>query len=350
MGASEMKITTVGIDLAKNVFQVHGIDERGKAVLRKQLRRAQVAVFFGNLPPCVIGMEACASAHHWGRTLQRFGHTVRLMAPRFVKPYVKTNKNDVADAEAICEAVSRPNMRFVPIKSVGQQAILSVHRVRQGFVKARTAQANQIRGLLGEFGLVIPQGIINVAKRVPEILEDASNELPVPFRHLIDRLTEHLKELDRQVKEFEQEIIAWHRSSELSRKLEKIPGIGPLAASALVASIADARSFDNGRQVSAWLGLVPRQSSSGGKPTLLGMSKRGDAYLRTLLIHSARSAIRVAQLKPRNTNIWLAKLLNRRHQNIAAVALANKNARTVWAMMAHGREFKADYISRVATE
>src|SRR6202166_2694849 len=226
MGASTMKITTVGIDLAKNVFQVHGIDERGQAVLRKQLRRAQVAVFFGNLPPCVIGMEACASAHNWARTLQRFGHTVRLMAPQFVKPYVKTNKNDVADAEAICEAVDRPHMRFVPIKSVEQQAILSVHRVRQGFVKARTAQANQIRGLLGEMGLVIPKGIRFIAQRVPTLLEDASNELPAPFRHLIDRLTEHLKELDRQVKEFEQEIIAWHRSSELSRKLEKIPGIG----------------------------------------------------------------------------------------------------------------------------
>ena len=258
------------------------MDERGKAVLRKQLRRAQVAVFFGNLPPCVIGMEACASAHYWGRTLQRFGHTVRLMAPQFVKPYVKTNKNDVADAEAICEAVGRPNMRFVPTKSIEQQAILSVHRVRKGFVKARTAQANQIRGLLGEFGLIIPQGIINVTKRVPELLEDAANELPLAFRQLIERLAQHLKELDRQVKEFEKEIIAWHRSSELSRKLEKIPGIGPLAASALVASIADAHSFDNGRQVSAWLGLVPRQSSSGGKATLLGMSKRGDAYLRTL--------------------------------------------------------------------
>jgi transposase len=344
MEASAMKITTVGIDLAKNLFQVHAVDERGNAVLRKQLRRRQVAVFFGNLPPCVIGMEACASAHHWGRTLQRFGHTVRLMAPQFVKPYVKTNKNDVADAEAICEAVGRPHMRFVPIKSVEQQAILSVHRVRQGFVKARTAQANQIRGLLGEFGLVIPQGIINVAKRVPEILEDASNELPVPFRHLIDRLTKHLKDLDRQVKEFEREIIAWHRSSELSRKLEKIPGIGPLAASALVASIADARSFQNGRQVSAWLGLVPRQCSSGGKATLLGMSKRGDAYLRTLLIHGARSAILAAQHKVDNTNGWLANLLTRRHPNIAAVALANKNVRTVWALLAHGREFKADYV------
>jgi transposase len=339
-----MKITTVGIDLAKNLFQVHAVDERGKAVLRKQLRRRQVAEFFANLSPCVIGIEACASAHHWARTLQRFGHTVRLMAPQFVKPYVKTNKNDVADAEAICEAVGRANMRFVPIKSIEQQAILSVHRVRQGFVKARTAQANQIRGLLGEFGLVIPQGIINVSKRVPEILEDASNELPVPFRHLIQRLNHHLKELDRQVKEFEREIIAWHRSSELSRKLEKIPGIGPLAASALVASIADARSFKNGRQVSAWLGLVPRQSSSGGKATLLGMSKRGDAYLRTLLIHGARSAILAAQHKVDNTRGWLANLLTRRHPNIAAVALANKNVRTVWAMLAHGREFKADYV------
>ena len=339
-----MKITTVGIDLAKNVFQVHGIDERGKTVLRKQLRRAQVAAFFGNLPPCVIGMEACGSAHHWGRTLQRFGHTVRLMAPQFVKPYLKTNKNDAADAEAICEAVGRPSMRFVPIKSVEQQAILSVHRVRQGFVKARTAQANQIRGLLGEFGLVIPQGIYNVAKRVPELLEDASNELPVAFRQLIERLTEHLKELDRQVKDFEQQIIAWHRSSDLSRKLENIPGIGPLAASALVASIADARSFDNGRQVSAWLGLVPRQHSSGGKPMLLGMSKRGDAYLRTLLIHGARSAILAVQRKTENTNVWLANLLKRRHPNIAAVALANKNVRAVWAMLAHGREFQADYV------
>jgi len=339
-----MNITAVGIDLAKNVFQVHAVDARGKVVLRKQLRRAQVAGFFSNMPPRLIGMEACASAHHWGRTFERFGHTVRLMASQFVKPYVKTNKNDVADAEAICEAVGRHSMRFVPIKSVEQQAILSVHRVRQGFVKARTAQANQIRGLLGEFGLVIPQGIYNVAKRVPELLEDASNELPVPFRHLIERLTQHLKELDRQVKEFEKEIIQWHCSSELSRRLEAIPGIGPLAASALVASIADAHSFDNGRQVSAWLGLVPRQSSSGGKPTLLGMSKRGDAYLRTLLIHGARSAILAAKNKVDNTQGWLTNLLKRRHPNIAAVALANKNVRTVWAMLAHGREFKADYV------
>ncbi len=341
-----MKITTVGIDLAKNVFQVHGVDERGKAVLRRQLKRTQVAVFFANLPPCLVGMEACASAHHWARTLQRSGHTVHLVAPQFVKPYVKTNKNDVADAEAICEAVGRENMRFVPVKSIEQQAILSVHRVRQGFVKARTAQANQIRGLLAEFGFVIPQGIVNIAKRVPEILEDASNELPVAFRDLIDRLTQHLKELDRQVRDFEREIIAWHRNSELSCKLEKIPGIGPLAASALVESIAEPRSFANGRQLSAWLGLVPRQSSSGGKPTLLGMSKRGDAYLRTLLIHGARSAILAAKNKVDNTQGWLTKLLSRRHPNVAAVALANKNARTVWALLAHGRDFRADYVPK----
>jgi len=270
------------------------------------------------------------------------------MAPQFVKPYVKTNKNDAADAEAICEAVSRPNMRFVPIKSIEQQAVLSVHRVRQGFVKARTAQANQIRGLLGEFGLIIPQGIRHVAQRVPALLEDASNELPLAFRQLIDRLTCHLKELDQQVRELERQIVAWHRSSELSRKLEKIPGIGPLAATALVASIADARSFDNGRQVSAWLGLVPRQCSSGGKSTLLGISKRGDTYLRTLLIHGARSAIRAAQCRSEIKNVWLANLLNRRHVNIAAVALANKNARTVWALLAHGRDFKPDYVPALA--
>ena len=342
-----MKITTVGIDLAKNVFQVHAVDERGTVVLRKQLRRDQVTAFFANLAPCVIGMEACGSAHHWARTLRSLGHDVRLMSPQFVKPYVKSNKNDVADAEAICEAVERPNMRFVPVKSVEQQAVLSLHRVRQGFVKARTAQANQIRGLLSEFGLVMPAGISHIAKRVPSLLEDASNLLPGSLRQLITRLTEHLKDLDTLVDEFEAQIKAWHRSSELSMKLEKIPGIGPLGASALVASIADANSFANGRQLSAWLGLVPRQHSSGGKAALLGISKRGDVYLRTLLIHGARSAIVAAQRKAVNTNVWLAGLLGRRHPNVAAVALANKNVRTVWALLAHGREFRPNYASQL---
>lgn len=339
-----MKITTVGIDLAKSVFQIHGVDGHGKAVLKKQLKRDQMAEYFANLPACLIGMEACGSAHHWARKLQGFGHTVKLMAPQFVKPYVKTNKNDAADAEAICEAVARPNMRFVPIKDIGQQSALALHRVRQGFVKARTAQANQIRGLLGEFGLIIPQGIANIATRVPELIEDATNELSGTFRLLVDRLMDHLKELDKQVKEIDAQINAWHRASDASRKLEKIPGIGPITASALVASIGDAKNFDSGRQVAAWLGLVPKQHSSGGKPTLLSISKRGDTYLRTLLIHGARSVIYAAQRKTQKSDGWLGRLVARRNLNVAAVALANKNARIVWALLANEREFEAGYM------
>lgn len=342
-----MKITTVGIDLAKNVFQVHGIDEHGKAVLKKQLRRDQMAAFFVNLPPCLIGMEACGSAHHWGRKLASMGHMVKLMAPQFVKPYVKTNENDAADAEAICEAVGRPNMRFVPVKNVEQQAVLALHRVRQGFVRARTAQANQIRGLLGEFGLIVPQGIGHIATRVPELIEDGANELPGAFRLLIQRLLDHLKELDRQVQELEDRIQAWHRSSDLSRKLAMVPGIGPITASALVASIGDAKNFDGGRQVAAWLGLVPRQHSSGGKSNLLGMSKRGDTYLRTLLIHGARSVIyRVGQRA--DACNWISSVVNRRNKNVAAVALANKNARIAWALLAHDRQFDAGYVRNAA--
>lgn len=343
-----MKSTTIGIDLAKNAIQVHGVDERGKPVLKKQLKRHQVAAFFGNLAPCLIGMEACASAHHWARKLQALGHSVKLMAPQFVKPYVKTNKNDAADAEAICEAVSRPNMRFVPIKNGEQQAVLALHRARQGFVKARTAQANQIRGLLAEYGIVIPQGIGHIAKRLPEILEDGENNLPGSFRELLDRLGNHLKELDRQVGELEVQIQGWHRQNEASKKLAQIPGIGPITASALVASIGDAKSFDNGRQLAAWLGLVPRQHSSGGKQVLLGISKRGDTYLRTLLIHGARAVIRVAERKVDRADSWLARIMGRRNKNVAAVALANKNARTVWALLAHGRDYQADYEPAVA--
>lgn len=285
-----MKLTTIGIDLAKNVI---------------------------------------------------LGHTVKLMAPQFVKPYMKTNKNDAADAAAICEAVSRPNMRFVPTKNGEQQAVLSLHRARQGFVKARTAQANQIRGLLSEYGIVMPRGICHIAKRLPEILEDGENDLPGTFRQLLRRLGDHLKELDRQVGELEVQIQWGHRESVASRKLAQIPGIGPITASALVASIGNAKSFENGRQLAAWLGLVPRQHSSGGKPTLLGISKRGDTYLRTLLIHGARSVIRLAERKA-TADRWLKQLLGRRHANIAAVALANKNARTVWALLAHDRDYEAD--------
>ena len=338
-----MKITTVGLDLAKSVIQVHGVDEHGKSALKRALRRDQVLAWLANLPPCTIGMEACAGAHHWARKLQALGHSVRLMAPQFVKPYVKTNKNDAADAEAICEAVSRPNMRFVPVKNGEQQAVLSLHRARQSFVKARTAQANQIRGLLAEYGIVLPQGISYVGKRLPQILEEGENDLPGVFRQLLQRLGDHLKELDRQVDALDVQIQSWHRQNEASRKLAQIPGIGPLTASALIASIGDARYFKNGRQLAAWLGLVPRQHSSGGKPTLLGISKRGDTYLRTLLIHGARSVVRVAQRKVKHASSWLASLMERRHHNVAIVALANKNARIVWALLAHEREYKTDF-------
>jgi transposase len=335
-----MKITTVGIDLAKNVFQIHGVDQHGKVVLKKQLKRSQMTEFFVNLPVCLIGMEACGSAHHWARELQKLGHTVKLMAPQFVKPYVKTNKNDIADAEAICEAVARPNMRFVPIKNIEQQAVLSLHRVRQGLVKARTAQSNQIRGLLAEFGLVIPKGIGQIALRIPEILEDADNALPGMFRQLIARLLAHFNDLHRQVLELEAQIKAWHRENPASQRLAEVPGIGPITASALVASVGNARDFANGRQLAAWLGLVPKQHSTGGKSVLLGISKRGDSYLRTLLIHGARAAILAAQRQVDQGGGWLAGLLQRRNPNIAAVALANKNARIVWALLAHDGSYQ----------
>lgn len=337
-----MKLTTIGIDLAKNVFQVHGADENGRTALKKQLKRTQVLPFFANLTPCKIGMEACGSAHHWARKLQALGHTVQLIAPQYVKPFVKRNKNDAADAEAICEAVTRPNMPAVPIKNASQQAILSVHRARQGFVKARTAQANQIRGLLAEYGIAIPQGISHIAKRVPEIIEDGEIELPGSFRLLIQRLVDHLKELDRQVVELEAEIQLWHRENTASQKLARIPGIGPMTATAMAASIGDAKNFKNGRQLAAWLGIVPKQHSTGGKSTLLSISKRGDTYLRTLLIHGARAVIRMAERKP-DADSWLRKLLARRNKNVAAVALANKNARTIWALLAHDREYEPDY-------
>jgi transposase len=338
-----MKITTVGVDLAKTVFQVHGVDEQGKPVIRKRLNRNKVLVFFARLKPCLVGMEACAGAHYWARELIAQGHKVKLMAPQFVKPYVKANKTDAADAEAICEAVARPNMRFVPIKNADQQSVLCLHRARAGFVKARTAQANQIRGLLGEYGIVLPQGISHVARCIPDIVEDGERELPEMFRQLLQRLRTYLLELDVQVEELETQINAWHRSNEDSRRLAEIPGIGPLTASALVASVGDAKSFRNGRQLAAWLGLVPRQHSSGGKALLLGISKRGDTYLRALMVHGARSVVRVAEGKRSSTDRWTTKMGTRRHTNVVAVARANKNARVVWALLAHQRTYDAAY-------
>ncbi len=339
-----MKITTIGIDLAKEVFQIHGVDDHGKVLLRKQLRRNKMTKFFANIEPYLIGMEACGSSHHWSRVLGEFGHTVKLMSPQFVKPYVKTNKHDMADAEAICEAVGRPNMRFVAIKNVEQQAILSIHRARQGYVKSRTAQANQIRGLLSEFGIIIPQGIQSIGKRMPDILEDAENGLPGAMRHFLKRLNDHLKELGRQVEELELQIKLWHKKNEASQKLEAIPGIGPITASAIVATVGNAKEFKNGRQLSAWFGLVPKQRSSGGKQILLGISKRGDTYLRTLLIHGARAVIRFAEKKTEPES-WLRKLIIRRNKNVAAVALANKNVRIIWALLAKGSVFHPNHTS-----
>ncbi len=339
-----MKITTIGIDLVKEVFQVHGVDEHGKTVLRKQLRRNKMANFFANLAPCLVGMEACGSSHHWARKLGEFGHTVKLMSPQFVKPYVKINNHDMADAEAICEAVSRPNMRFVAIKNTEQQEILSVHRARQGLVKARNAQANQIHGLLSEFGIVIPQGIHSIVKRVPDILEDAENSLPGTMRHLLMRLNDHLQELGRQVEKLELQIKLWHKENKSSKKWEAIPGIGPITASAIVATVGNATEYKNGRQLAAWLGLVPKQHSSGGKQLLLGISKRGDTYLRTLLIHGARAVIRFAENKAEPES-WLRKLIARCNKNIAAVALANNNARIIWALLAKGTTFHLNHAS-----
>jgi transposase len=341
-----MNTTTIGLDIAKSYFQVHGVDAYGRPTLQRQLRRAQLLMFFANLPPCLVGIEACASAHHWARKLSEFGHQVKLMPPQFVKAYVKTNKNDARDAEAICEAVARPNMRFVAVKTVAQQELLMLHRVRQRLVVERTAKVNQLRGLLAEFGIVMPQGLHSLERLMPEILGDAENGLTCRLRERFCQLFSHMRELSATVKEWERQIVSWHRENPLSRRLEKIPGIGPLSASALVASIGDVRTFKSGRQLAAWLGLVPRQESSGGKTRLLGISKRGDRYLRTLLILGARSVLRQmkrdAAAVPRS---WLGRLSARRHVHIAAVALANKNARIAWALLAHEREYRANYQS-----
>jgi transposase len=339
-----MNTTTIGLDIAKAVFQVHGVDAHGQPTLRKCVRRAQLVVFFANLPPCLVGIEACGSAHHWARELCKLGHEVKLMPPQFVKAYVKTNKNDARDAEAICEAVRRPNMRFVAIKTVAQQELLMLHRIRQRLVVERTAKANQLRGLLGEFGIVLPQSFCALERGVPEILADAENGLSERLRQRFGQLFSHLRELCATVREWEQQILAWHRESPLSRRLDQIPGIGPLGASALVASIGDVRTFKSGRQLAAWLGLVPRQDSSGGKTRLLGISKRGDRYLRTLLILGAQSVLRQLKRHPaRMAQSWSGRLAARSHPHIAAVALANKNARIAWALLAHGCEYQAAY-------
>jgi len=344
-------VTVLGIDIAKLVFALHGVDALGKTVLKKQLRREQMAEFLVQLPPCLIGIEACGGAHYWARKLKSFGHDVRLIAPPFVKPYVKSNKNDSADAEAICEAVARPNMRFVSVKTCEQQTVLSLHRVRQGFVKASTAQGNQIRGLLAEFGLIAPQGIHNLIKRMPELLEDATNELPTDMRLLLQDLVVHLKDVQEKAAQIETKITDWHANNEDSQRLQTIPGIGPMTASALIATIGDVGQFESARQFAAWLGLVPRQHSSGGKQVLLGISKRGDCYVRGLLVHGARATLRAANLRrkadPAQSG-WIHNLATTKHANVATVAIANKNARIAWALLTKAQRFDAKHAVRKA--
>lgn len=325
------KISVVGLDLAKTSFQVHAADEDGHVIQKKSLRRNQVAEYFSRLPSCVIGMEACGSAHYWARKFEAMGHQTRLMAPQFVKPYVKTNKTDAADAEAICEAMQRPAMRFVTVKTQEQQAILSVHRVRQGFIRARTTTVNNIRGLVAEFGIVLPKGVSNLSALTDEL---DKWDIPGIFRELMELQLSHLQHLERRIEDLDGQIQRWHRSNEASQRLMAIPGVGILTATAVVATVGNARQFRNSRDMAAWLGLTPRQHSTGGKPKLLGISKRGDVYLRTLMIHGARSAL-LASTRVGSEQSWQVQLLRRRHQNVAAVALAHKNARTMWAMLAN---------------
>jgi transposase len=326
-------IKVLGIDLAKKSFQLHGVDEKDQTVLKKKLTRSKLTAFIANLAPCLIGLEACGGAHYWARTFASFGHTVKIIAPQFVKPYVKSNKNDAVDAEAICEAVQRPNMRFVPAKSIEQQDIQSIHRIRSLLVSRRTAQANQIRGLLMEYGIIIPIGIAYIRATIPLILEDATNPLTSLFRTLLNELYEEMVHLDERIVVLEQKLQAISLQSEDVQRLLTVPGVGLLTATAVVAAINDIAVFKNGRELAAWLGLVPRQHSTGGKTILLGISKRGDTYLRTLLIHGGRTIVRVAHKYQDKRNQWIVKLEQRRGRNISAVAVANKNARIIWALL-----------------
>ena len=333
-------VTTIGLDIAKSVFQVHGVDAHGNVVVRRQLKRRQVLSFFQRLPPCLVGIEACASSHHWSRELQALGHTVRLMPPAYVKPYVKRQKNDAADAEAICEAVTRPNMRFVAAKTLEQQSCLMLHRTRHLFIRQQTAVINAIRAHLAEFGIVAPAGRKGVEELLKVVADANDQRVPEIARACVAALGAQLRMLKGQILEFDRRIMAWHRSSAASKRLDAIPGVGPALATALVASVADPRAFRSGRDFSAWVGLVPKQHSSGGKDKLGGISKKGDRYLRSLFTAGALAVIRYAKIHGTRHRPWLTALLARRPTKVAAIALANKLARMAWAMMAKGEHYK----------
>jgi len=333
-------VTTIGLDIAKSVFQVHGVDAAGQVVIRRQLKRRYVLAFFERLPSCLVGIEACASSHHWSRELQSLGHTVRLMPPAYVRPYVKRQKNDATDAEAICEAVTRPNMRFVPTKTVEQQSCLMLHRARHLFIRQQTAVINSIRAYLAEFGIVAPVGRRGVEQLLEVIADTADRRLPEVARACLAALGSQLRALKAQILEFDRRIMAWHRANATSKRLDAIPGVGPALATALVASIADPKVFRSGRDFSAWVGLVPKQNSSGGKDKLGSISKQGDRYLRSLFTAGALAVIRYAKIHGTGHRPWLTGLLARRPTKVAAIALANKLARMAWAMMARNERYK----------
>jgi transposase len=333
-------VTTVGLDIAKSVFQVHCVDAAGQVVIRRQLKRRYVLAFFQKLPPCLIGIEACASSHYWSRQLQALGHTVRLMPAAYVKPYVKRQKNDATDAEAICEAVTRANMRFVETKTPEQQSCLMLHRTRHLLIRQQTAVINAIRAHLAEFGIVAPLGRLGVEELLGVVADPKDKRVPEIARACLAALGAQLRILKKQILEFDRMINTWHRSSETCKRLDEVPGVGPALATALVASVPDPKAFRSGRDFSAWIGLVPRQYSSGGKDKLGSISKQGDRYLRGLFTAGALAVIRYAKIHGTKHRPWLAALLARRPTKVAAIALANKLARMAWAMMAKGESYK----------
>jgi transposase len=335
---ADMTVKVIGLDIAKNVFQVHGVNEAGEVVLRRRLRRSDVLRLFTEIEAAIVGIEACHTAHYWARELIALGHDVRLMPPQFVKPYVKSQKNDAADAEAICEAVQRPTMRFVPIKSAEQQAALLLHRARDLLIRQRSSLISAIRAHFAEFGIVTSRGVRDI-DRLLQLLTDTHTRLPELAREMLEVLGDQLREVAARVRTVEARLLAWHRSNAVSRRLATIPGIEPITASAIAATVVDANQFSSGRQFAAWLGLVPQQRSSGGKERLGGISKRGDGYLRRLLIHGARAIVGWRKRSARTIDRWIGGLLSRRPMNVATVALANKSARVAWALMKNECEY-----------